>query len=559
MCSSVLKKPNPVADICCAIYTRKSTEEGLEQDFNSLDAQREACAAFIASQKHEGWKALSESYDDGGFSGGNTNRPALQQLMADIKAGKVNTIVVYKIDRLTRSLADFAKMVEVFDQYKVSFVSVTQQFNTTTSMGRLTLNVLLSFAQFEREVTGERIRDKIAASKAKGMWMGGSIPLGYTVVEKRLTPAPEEVPIIQHIFKRYIALGSIPQLRSEMAQSGYLSRSGKRFSIGILANILTNPVYIGQTRHRDKVFQGQHTAIVGLDVWEQVQELRRTSRLRHTHRVRAKETSLLAGKLLDAEGHPMSAAHANKSGRRYRYYVSQGLLQDTLKNPETVCRIPAGEIEQHVELQIRGILSDDTQLLKILSAATLAQRTQAQDIAQNWLVMGRAERHILIRQLLISVRLTATAVEIDIGVESLGALLCGEDPQIPSANVFTLTLPVQIKPVAGGATYILGPAEKSPSRLPNDTLVQAIAKAHYWNHLLVSGQVASQNDLIATHKLDPRHFRRMLPLAWLAPDIVRAILARRQPEGLTLANLYKAHPWDWVQQCESLGIKPHRA
>lgn len=543
-----------MADICCAIYTRKSTEEGLEQDFNSLDAQREACAAFIASQKHEGWKAISESYDDGGFSGGNTNRPALQQLMADIKAGKVNTIVVYKIDRLTRSLADFAKMVEVFDQHKVSFVSVTQQFNTTTSMGRLTLNVLLSFAQFEREVTGERIRDKIAASKAKGMWMGGTIPLGYTVVEKRLEPEPEEVPIIQHIFKQYLALESIPQLRSEMAQSGYLSRSGKRFSIGILANILTNPVYIGQTRHRDKVFQGQHTAIVGLDVWEQVQKLRRTSRLRHTHRVRAKESSLLAGKLLDAEGHPMSSGHSNKNGRRYRYYVSQGLLQDTIQNPETVCRIPAGEIEQHVELQLKHIFTDDGQLLKILPTATLAQRTQAQHIAKNWSTMSRTDRHILTRQILKTVRLTAAAVEIDIGVESLCALLCGENPEIPSANVVTLMLPVHIKPVAGGATYILGPTGKSPSRLPDDTLVQAIAKAHYWNHLLVSGQIASQKDLIATHKLDPRHFRRMLPLAWLAPDIVQAILAGRHPEGLTLADLYKIHPWDWVQQCKSLGV-----
>ncbi len=549
-----------MADIGCAIYTRKSSEEGLEQDFNSLDAQREACAAFIASQKHEGWKAVPDSYDDGGFTGGNINRPALQRLMADIKAGKINTIVVYKIDRLTRSLADFAKMVEVFDQYKVSFVSVTQQFNTTTSMGRLTLNVLLSFAQFEREVTGERIRDKIAASKAKGMWMGGCPPLGYTAVEKKLYSEPAEAKTIRHIFLRYLQLGSVMQLRDELVRTGYTSRTGRRLSMGNLVSILTNPVYIGQVRHKDKVFAGQHEGVVDASIWAQVQALRNTSRVQHTHRVRAQERSLLAGKLFDAEGHPMSASHSNKNNRRYRYYVSQGLLQDTLQNPETVCRIPAKELEWHVASQMQQVLGDDVLLLKILTTATLAQRNLAQAMARQWAEMGGVQQHVLIRQILQKVTLMATTVEMSLGLESLALVLSQQEPEDSlTQETFTLSVPVRIQPVAGGATYILGPANQSPARLPDENLLQAVAKAHYWNHLLVTGQVASQNELIASHNLDPRHFRRMLPLAWLAPDVVRAILTGRQPEGLALAKLYEAHPWDWSRQCQSLGVTPHRA
>jgi site-specific DNA recombinase len=272
--------PEPRA-IRCAVYTRKSSEEGLEQSFNSLDAQREACEAFISSQKHEGWKTLPARYDDGGFSGGTMQRPALQRLLQDVDAGKVNVIVVYKVDRLTRSLADFAKIVEALDAKRVSFVSVTQQFNTTSSMGRLTLNILLSFAQFEREVTGERIRDKIAASKKKGMWMGGVVPLGYNLEGRKLVPNPKEAQQVTKILSLYLQLGCVRRLaehldREKVRSKVWTTRTGARlggvaFARGALYALLRNRLYIGEIRHRDKWYRGEHKGIISKNLWQKVQ------------------------------------------------------------------------------------------------------------------------------------------------------------------------------------------------------------------------------------------------------------------------------------------------
>ncbi len=271
----------------CAIYTRKSSDKGLEQEFNSLDAQREACEAYIVSQRHAGWVALANMYDDGGLSGGSMERPALKRLLEDIKAGKVQTVVVYKVDRLTRSLADFAKIVDVLDAHNASFVSVTQQFNTTTSMGRLTLNMLLSFAQFEREIAGERIRDKIAASKAKGMWMGGNVPLGYNVKERKLVVNEAEASTVRMIFQRYAELGSVALLRAELDRAGIVSKrregaggelsGGKRFSRGALYLMLQNRLYRGEVAHKDNIYPGQHEAIIETELWQTGQARRRSA------------------------------------------------------------------------------------------------------------------------------------------------------------------------------------------------------------------------------------------------------------------------------------------
>jgi DNA invertase Pin-like site-specific DNA recombinase len=322
--------------IACAIYTRKSSDEGLEQEFNSLDAQREACEAFIRSQKHAGWVAVQDLYDDGGLSGGTLERPALQRLLADIKAGRVEIVVVYKVDRLTRSLADFAKIVDVLDARGASFVSVTQQFNTTTSMGRLTLNMLLSFAQFEREIAGERIRDKIAASKAKGMWMGGTVPLGYDVKDRRLIVNPAEAETVRLIFQRYAELGSVALLQAELDRFGCRSKrregargrlaGGRPFSRGVLYLILRNRLYRGEVAHKGNVYPGQHEAIVGADLWQIVQDKLATNRRARSLGLGAETPSLLSGLIFDGDGKRMTPTHANKRGRRYRYYISASLL-----------------------------------------------------------------------------------------------------------------------------------------------------------------------------------------------------------------------------------------
>lgn len=317
----------------CAIYTRKSTEEGLEQSFNSLDAQREACAAYIMSQTREGWEALPERYDDGGWTGGNMERPALRQLLDDVSAGRIDIIVVYKVDRLTRSLADFAKIVEVLDAHGASFVSVTQAFNTTNSMGRLTLNVLLSFAQFEREVTAERIRDKIIASKAKGMWMGGPIPIGYALQDRRLVPDAEEATTVRLIFERYVELRSIAALVDDLHERGVRTKlrtwrdgrtvGGIPFTKGPLAQLLKNPTYIGKVRHRDQLHEGQHDGIVDPALFEQVQTIIEANRQDHRMGRRARRPSLLTSMLFDPDGRPMSPTHTSKGSRRYHYYQTR--------------------------------------------------------------------------------------------------------------------------------------------------------------------------------------------------------------------------------------------
>jgi DNA invertase Pin-like site-specific DNA recombinase len=348
----------------CAIYTRKSSEEGLEQAFNSLQAQREACEACIRSQRHEGWVSTQTGYDDGGFSGGTMERPALHRLLGDIKAGRIGIIVVCKVDRLTRSLADFARLVEIFDAQGVSFVSVTQQFNTTGSMGRLTLNVLLSFAQFEREVTGERIRDKIAASKKKGMWMGGNVPLGYDASERTLVINPAEAETVRRIFALYRELGCVRRVKDEADRLGLttkcrttangVERGGKPFSRGHLYNLLANPIYTGRIAHKGQLHPGQHPALIGIETWTAVRDQLVASATNHRHKADAAEPSLLAGVLTDAQGERLTPSHAVKRGRRYRYCVSAALITQAGTDRGQGWRLPAQEIEDAVIRVLTG-------------------------------------------------------------------------------------------------------------------------------------------------------------------------------------------------------------
>src|ERR1700686_1046349 len=363
----------------CAVYTRKSSEEGLEQEFNSLHAQREACEAFIRSQAGEGWRLIRTHYDDGGLSGATMERPALQRLMSDIAKGLIDAVVVYKVDRLTRSLADFAKMVEVFDARGVSFVSVTQQFNTTSSMGRLTLNVLLSFAQFEREVTGERIRDKIAASKKKGMWMGGLVPLGYDLEDRKVVPNPKEAALVSKIFSLYVELGCVRKLaerldREEIRSKVWITRTGARlggatFARGALYNLLRNRLYIGETRHRDQWYAGEHKGIVPRSLWDRVQAQLNNNLRKRWNRVRERASSLLTGLVENEQGTRYTPSFTVRRGRRYRYYVSQLAIKNTANEAMGPTRVPAQELENRVTEKLLAFLKADAEVFDGLDLA----------------------------------------------------------------------------------------------------------------------------------------------------------------------------------------------
>ena len=363
----------------CAVYTRKSSEEGLDQEYNSIDAQRDAGHAYIASQRAEGWIAVADDYDDPAFSGGNMERPALKRLMADIEAGKIDVIVIYKIDRLTRSLADFSKMVEVFERQGVSFVSVTQQFNTTTSMGRLMLNVLLSFAQFEREVTGERIRDKIAASKRKGMWMGGIPPIGYDVANRRLIPNEAEAKTIAHIFQRFVELGSTTKLVKELRLDGVTSkawttqdgrvREGKPIDKGLIYKVLNNRTYLGELRHKELWYQAEHPPIITKSIWDDVHAILSTNGRVRATTTRAKTQYLLKGIVFGSDGRAMSPFQtAKQNGRRYRYYVPQRDIKEHA-GASGLPRMPAAELESAVLEQLRGHLRSPDVVRDVLPQA----------------------------------------------------------------------------------------------------------------------------------------------------------------------------------------------
>lgn len=466
----------------CAIYTRKSTEEGLDMEFNSLDAQREACAAYIMSQKAEGWSEVKTHYDDGGYSGGNMERPGLRQLLSDIEAGKVHIVVVYKIDRLTRSLMDFSKLVETFDKFGVTFVSVTQSFNTTTSMGRLTLNVLLSFAQFEREVIGERVRDKIAASKKKGMWMGGNVPIGYRVENRQLIPDHHHVFTVQRIFERYFELGCVSSLKKELECEGIKSRSwiskkgihhpSCNFSRGLLYKILRNPIYIGQIAHKSEVYEGQHEAIIPCALWDNVQtRLAEQAGKKRGDANHGLSATLLKGKLFDTNGNFYSPTYTAKNGKQYHYYINQSLLQNKAKVPGIINRFPVHEFESRIENIIREKLISPSALERILQlptddyAATISEVVESHQKIDRQTLFGAVARVMAAPENLeieISVKVLRDQIE-----EKLGVWLPKVSPDITSK----ITAPFEANRSRNGALLIQPEgSSKDVLKLPPDHL-----------------------------------------------------------------------------------------
>jgi DNA invertase Pin-like site-specific DNA recombinase len=514
---------NSMKPVRCAIYTRKSTEHGLELEFNSLDAQRDACEAYIKSQASQGWWALPQHYDDPAYSGGNLDRPALQRLLKDIDAGRIDVIVVYKIDRLTRSLADFAKLVEAFDARSISFVAVTQQFNTTTSMGRLTLNVLLSFAQFERELSSERVRDKVAASRRKGKWTGGTVPLGYDAKDKKLVINKAEADTVRDIFKRYLELQSFGKLVEDLDQRGIVTKrrntklkkfnGGIPFTYGPLAHFLKNRLYLGETGHNGKWFAGEHKAIVDRKTFDQVQQLLASKSASRKSRRSASE-ALLMGKLYDDRGNVMSPSFSSKNGVRYRFYVSLALLRGRKADVGTVGRVSAQEIEDAVVAALRERLDQGE---RPIDRANIIQHIQRVVIAGH---------HIL-----ILLEHSNDASDVD-----------GSVPQVK--------IPWRMKST-NPATTLETNGETDPGH--NDALIQSIIRSHIWIRSLRDGTYQSIETLAEANRLHPKVVRQGLRLAFLSPDVTSAILAGTQPAGLSLATIPKLLPISWPEHQHLLG------
>ena len=546
--------------IRCAVYTRKSTEEGLEQEFNSLDAQGEACTAYIASQRHEGWTRVKGSYDDGGYSGGNMERPGLKRLLADVATGKVDVIVVYKVDRLTRSLADFARIVDVLDARGASFVSVTQSLNTTTSMGRLTLNVLLSFAQFEREVTGERIRDKIAASKKKGLWMGGPVPLGYRVDARKLVIDEAQAATVRHIFSRYAALGSGRALIEELRADGYRSRQrvmgertigGVPFQRGMLFAMLANPIYAGQIAHQGEVHEGEHQAIIAPELWQAVQQQIEASRVERHSPDNVRHPSMLAGILTDPLGRGMTPSHTRKGGKRYRYYVTHA--SELREGAPAAHRLPAADMEEAVVQNLCDWLTNARRVRQALAAQDAAIVAAAIAAAERAAQMIQTSygRRAIVTGLVERVRLDDGAIRVWLHRPALAARL---GAAIASEADLQL-ISVAIKMRQGQATKLVLVDATDRDRSVDDRLVRLLAEARAAHRLLTATSEQSIEQVASANQQCRKRFARLLRLAWLAPTIVADICEGKHPRTLTPRVLLETNlPLDWVAQRELFGF-----
>lgn len=507
----------------CAIYTRKSTEHGLELEFNSLDAQREACEAYIKSQASEGWRVLPKRYDDAAYSGGNLDRPALQKLLSDMEDGQVDVVVVYKIDRLTRSLMDFAKLVEVFDAKSVSFVAVTQQFNTTTSMGRLTLNVLLSFAQFERELASERVRDKLAASRKKGKWTGGSVPLGYDRKDKRLVVNPAEAKTVRTIFERYLILRSFRKLIAELDAKGIVTKKrpiagkvagGIRFTYGPLAYLLKNRIYLGETGHNGRWYPGEHDPIIDRATFERVQHLLKSNTHDRTVK-RHISGALLAGLLYDDRGNRMSPSFTVKNGVRYRFYVSSALLKGRKAEAGSVPRVSASEIEAAALKAVRVKFD-----CRSLPPAQCAER-----------YVRRVDIH---------------AKHLTITMKSAG-----------DAEAATVEVPL-ISRLPGNRPEIDERGANPSQHAANPLLVQAVVRAHNWLKALTQGACSSIEDLARRLDLHPKVIRKGLRLAFLSPAIIKELLTGGQRRARLLGDLDQMVALSWHEQSEIMSLRSPR-
>jgi site-specific DNA recombinase len=528
----------------CAIYTRKSSEEGLEQDFNSLHAQREACAAYVLSQASEGWSLIDDIYDDGGISGGTLERPGLKRLLADIAAGRIDIVVVYKVDRLTRSLLDFSKLVEAFDAAGTSFVSVTQSFNTTTSMGRLTLNMLLSFAQFEREVTAERIRDKIAASKAKGMWMGGTPPLGYEPNGRTLAIVEAHAELVRDIYRRYLDIGNVRLLADALAQANILSPlrarksgatfGGCRFTRGQIYAILSNPIYIGEIRHRGKIHAGQHPPLIEGELWDKVQATL-AEHVRGKRTVRQASPSILAGRIIDEAGDPLVATHARKKGISYRYYVSRSLQHGTGAKSNHCLRIPAREIEALVIGEVKRLFADPLDIVTRIRADIAPHRIGAIHDACTQITEGLTTRQRTgLAELLLQVRVLPQRVEIDVDpgavAQRLGLEAKGDVPSI------TLTTSVRLTRTGRVVQLVQDNGRAATCAPVDETLVRLVVRARCWWSILLQGEVTIDR-LAEREGVTASWMTRVVRLAFLSPAVVEAILAGTAKAGVDAAML----------------------
>jgi len=554
----------------CAIYTRKSTEEGLEQDFNSLDAQREACEAFVASQKHEGWMVLPAPYDDGGYSGGTLERPTLQCLLDDIRGSKVDVVVVYKIDRLTRSLFDFAKIVEVFDAHGISFVSVTQAFNTATSMGRLTLNVLLSFAQFEREVTGERIRDKIAASKKKGMWMGGYPPLGYDVKDRKLVVNETEAETVCTIFRRYEELGSVRLLKECLDAEGIVSKrrtangrtyGGKPIARGALYYLLQSRLYRGEIVHKKDVYPGEHAPIIDQGLWEKVQTTLASNRVDRGASTSHNHVSLLAALIYDAHGQLMTPSHTVKKGVRYRYYVSKSLVTGGITAEGNGQRIPAIQIETLVMDRVRAWLADPVAVLNALPSCesdVVAQKRllgEAARLAASWQALGAERLRAILRATVRKVQVHGDRVEVTLDQRAAALWLAKDQKQPAQASggdreqySTVLTIPARLKRAGIGMRLVVEDGSE-PANV-DAALVRLLLRAHAIRARVIEEPGLPLKQFAAEEGVSSSYVTRLLRISFIAPDIVTAILNGNQPPQLTANRLMSDTrlPLDWGAQ-----------
>lgn len=559
---------DPRQSLRCAIYTRKSSEEGLDQDFNSLDAQREACAAYIVSQRHEGWTLVPDLYDDGGISGGHMNRPGLLQLLDDVKSGKVDVIVVYKVDRLTRSLSDFAKIVDILDGAGASFVSVTQSFNTTSSMGRLTLNVLLSFAQFEREVTGERIRDKFAASKMRGMWMGGTVPFGYEVKDRKLVVDPDRAGILRRIMERYVEIGSVPELAKALAADGVRTRQrimksgrlygGVPFGKGALYGILSNRIFLGEIVHKGVWYPGEHEAIVDKDLFDRVQHMLASNRVAHRTKSHACDPSLLAGMIRDGQGRRMSPRSCRKGDLKYRYYVS---VEDRVADQSTAARtmrVAAGEAETAVTQGVTALFNNPAALVKMLvgdaadAEAVQAIQQQAGTLANALPSMVPSELRQLLQAMDMRVVIDGQSISASFDRAHLMERLGIAGIEANGTERCDLAVPQILNRCGHEMRLAISPSGSDAPAYRDGSLVTLIVKAHQArDHLLGADSPASP--IVA---MGHKHLARMARLAYLAPDIIKAILEGRQPKSLTSRALLRVTdlPLGWADQRKLLGF-----
>lgn len=529
--------------IRCAVYTRKSCEEGLEQEFNSLDAQREACEAYIKSQQHEGWVLIEKQYNDGGFSGGTLERPAVKDLFKDIEAGEVDIVVVYKVDRLTRSLMDFSKIVELFDKQNASFVSITQHFNTTTSMGRLTLNILLSFAQFEREVTGERIRDKIAASKKKGMWMGGNVPIGYKVENKTLVPDSPWDETVQQIFNKYLDLKSVTKLKADLEENNIKGKTGINFSKGNLYYILSNIIYTGQVKHKKNIYKGEHQAIIDKATFEKAQEIMYKNRVDKHCGEKSASNSLLAGKIFDDKGNRMTPSHSNTRKRKYRYYVSLAVTKLKKGKEGSVAKIPAGEIEKFVADTIKEFLTNTKKIQKYIKDFDVVKQKEILKAIKNIKDFSGTK---LLRSILNKVVISEETIEITLCENALTKVLeCLVDktefPEMKTDTDAPITILKKVeitKTSRSGNILIINSGDK-PTPLPNPYLINAIVKSHYWHRLLLTGKIKSIVEIQKTEGMkNPSYIKDIMKLKFIPVKLTEQILSGTQPKDLSVQKLF---------------------